>query len=380
MDRIPFRMHNVTEKPLRLLVDCHVFDGNLQGTTTYLKGLYTALISDRSIHFFLVAFDTDNLETIFGSHTNVTYLKYNSHNKFVRLLWEIPRLIKKNAIDYAHFQYVVPPIKNCRFIVTIHDVLFLDYTQYFPLSYRVKNKFLFKKSAESSNIVLTVSNYSKTQIQKHFQIPEVTITPNAVDAAFVDSYDKPTVQAQVKDKFDIENYWVFTSRWEPRKNHISLLKCFVENEHYKIYELVFIGDMAIGDPLYTEYYNALDQKIKDRVITLAKVNFEDLVSLIRGATLSVYPSIAEGFGIPPLESLAAGIPTASSNTTAMADFGFLGNCHFNPLDLCDMNAKIINALSDKNVVEKRTAMLQEYNWAAAADNFKSAVFNDRNRR
>ena len=156
-------------KTVNLFVDCHVFDGNLQGTTTYLKGLYQELINDKSKNFFLAAHNIENLQSIFGIHENVIYLQYSSKNKFVRLLFDIPKLIRQNKIDYAHFQYIVPPTKSCKYIVTIHDVLFLDFPQYFPLFYRIKNKLFFKYSANKSDIVLTVSQYSKEKIEKHIK-------------------------------------------------------------------------------------------------------------------------------------------------------------------------------------------------------------------
>lgn len=62
----------------RFFVDCHVFDGHFQGTTTYLQGLYTELIKDKSCIFFLAAHDTGHLEKIFGKHDNVVFLKYHS--------------------------------------------------------------------------------------------------------------------------------------------------------------------------------------------------------------------------------------------------------------------------------------------------------------
>ncbi|MBF6607921.1 MAG: glycosyltransferase, partial [Flavobacterium sp.] len=158
---------------VRIFVDCHVFDGAPQGTTTYLHGLYSALIKNKKFTFYFAAHNLAALRTIFGTHENVVYLRYRSSNKFYRLLIDTPRLIRKNAIDFAHFQYVVPPIKRCKYIVTVHDVLFMDFPQYFPLTYRLKNKWLFKTSAKFSDVVLTVSNYSKRQIEKHFNIDNV---------------------------------------------------------------------------------------------------------------------------------------------------------------------------------------------------------------
>lgn len=358
---------------LRIFADCHVFDGTLQGSSTYLKGLYSELIKDKNKLFFLAAFDTRNLESIFGIHENVVYLTYPSKNKFKRLLFDIPQLITKHQIDFAHFQYIVPPIKRCKYIVTTHDVLFMDFPQYFPLAYRIKNKWLFKASARYSDVVLTVSEYSKKQIQHHFGIEKITITPNAVDPIFFETYEKPAAIAQVKSKFKVSNYWLFVSRWEPRKNHDRLLKVFVKGEFYKHSNLVFIGDPAIPNPAYDRFYNTLDEAIKQKIKVLNKVSFEDMVLLVRGASLSVYPSIAEGFGIPPLEALGANVTTICSNTTAMSDFDFIGDCLFNPLDETEFLQKAKQALANPDVSTKRAIVQKKYHWSVAAAQFDKAI-------
>jgi len=360
-------------KTVNFFVDCHVFDGNLQGTTTYLKGLYQELINDKTKNFFMAAHNIERLQSVFGIHENVFYLKYTSKNKFTRLLFDIPKLITQNRIDYAHFQYVVPPVKRCKYIVTIHDVLFLDFPQYFPLFYRIKNKLLFKYSANKSDIVLTVSQYSKEKIEKHFRVSNVKIIPNAIDSIYFEKYNKENEVQIVKDKFNFENYFLFVSRWEPRKNHLTLLKTFVENGYYKKYKLVFIGDDAIETKSYNNYYNLLENEVKEQIVRLKKVRFHDLVHLVRASTLSVYPSFAEGFGIPPLESIASNIPTVCSDTTAMSDFKFIGNCLFDPSSSDDLNLKIMTALRDNLIEDKRNQVNLKYKWDMSAQIFKKLL-------
>jgi glycosyltransferase involved in cell wall biosynthesis len=356
-----------------ILIDCHVFDGSFQGTTTYLKGIYLEMIKDSNYQFYFASNNTETTKKIFGIQENVHYLEYNSHNKFYRLLIDIPKIIKQNKIDFAHFQYIVPPIKYCKYITTIHDVLFLDYPQYFPLSYRLKNKFLFKWSAKKSDIVLTVSNFSKNQIEKHFKINTIAITPNAVDPVYFEPYDKVAIKEKVKHKYNIDKYWVYISRWEPRKNHHTLLEVFVENKFYKDFSLVFIGDKSLNNEQYNLYYSKLSDEIKSKIITLNKVNFDELVLLLRGADLSVYPSFAEGFGIPPLEALAAKIPSIFSNTTAMAEYNFSQEDMFDPSNK-DAISKSIKAALSKEVDETKIEILKSsYNWAISASIIKAKI-------
>ncbi len=358
---------------IKIFVDCHVFDGSFQGTTTYLKGMYLEMIKDKSLHYFFAANNVQKIESVFGAHENVHYLKYSSYNKFYRLLIDIPRLIKENNIDFAHFQYIVPPIKNCKYINTIHDVLFLDYPNYFAISYQIRNKWLFKWSARKSDINLTVSEFSKQKIQQYFKIQDILITPNAVDPIFYEPYDKAIAKQNVKDAYNLDKYLLYISRWEPRKNHDTLLKVFVENQFYKEFSLVFIGDKSIVNDAYNAYYETLSEEIKAKILTLNKVDFQQLVTILRGADLSVYPTYAEGFGIPPLESLAAGIPTACSNTTAMQDFTFLKKNQFDPADKENMTTIIKQTLAENFDSAMVQQLKVQYDWKLSAEVLLGAI-------
>ena len=362
-----------SDKRLKIFADCHVFDGNFQGTTTFLKGMYREMIKDTEKDFYFAACDITHLKTIFGEADNIHYVQYGSHNKFYRLLIDIPRFIKKHSIDYAHFQYVAPPFRYCKYITTIHDVLFLDYPQYFPLGYRIKNKLLFLLSAKRSYKVTTVSQYSKERIEKHFRIKDIMITPNAVDPVFFESFDKKAIQATVAEKYGIGNYWLYVSRWEPRKNHHTLLKVFADNGYYKDNWLVFVGGRAIACPEFDTAYASLPKEIKGKVLIINRLKFPELILLVRGASLSVYPSIAEGFGIPPLEAAAAGVPVACSDTTAMSDFSFFGESLFDPLSDTDMHRAIENALSKENTSAIKQAITGQYSWEISAQKLLAAM-------
>lgn len=360
-------------KDLKIFVDCSVFDRSPQGTTTYIEGVYKEMIKHSQHHFYFAS-HTDNFKNSFGDHKNVTFLQYNSANKYIRLLIDIPRFIKKLKIDYAHFQYIIPPFKYCKYMVTIHDVLFLDFPEQFPLGYKLSKKYLFKWSLKYADLVLTVSDYSKNRIVQHFNRTDVVISPNAIDPIFFEDYNKKEIIQKVKSQYGIEDYFIFISRWEPRKNHDLLLKVFVEKEYYKNYQLVFIGEQAFPNKEYVRYYESLSKEIQQKVIDLNKLEFKELVAVVRGARLSIYPSIAEGFGIPPIEAAAAGVPSLCSNTTAMSNFDFLAEGLFNPLDEKDLNRAIQWGLHQNGQrISTSEIIKKKYNWKISADALLKAI-------
>ncbi|MBX3165006.1 MAG: glycosyltransferase family 4 protein [Bacteroidetes bacterium] len=356
-------------KKIKIFVDAHVFDNSFQGTTTYLKGLYSALVKNENFEITLAAENTEKLK-LFFTDERFRFIQLKTRSKYKRLALEIPKLLKEHKFDYAHFQYITPLVKvrNCKYINTIHDLLFLDFPQYFPFSYRFTKKQLFKFSARKSDIICTVSDYSKNALIRHFHIsPEnIVITPNAV-VIYNESY------VNVKAKYNLDKYILFVSRVEPRKNHYLLLKTFVEMELYKQgYQLIFIGRKNdVTSENYFNYYHALPDEIKKRVLHFENISHDDLYGFYRYADLFVYPSLAEGFGIPPLEAAMAGCKVICSNQTAMSDFDFFGNYLFNPNNENELKEKIEMVLNDKlyNFNYIKQAIEKKYNWEIIAKNF-----------
>lgn len=362
-------------KKINILVDCHVFDHGFQGTTSYIRGLYTEMIKNDAFEYYLIAEHPEKIEKVFGNHAHVFYLKYKSKNKFIRLLFELPWTIFKNKIDFAHFQYIVPPIKLSKYIVNIHDLIFKEFPEQFPLSYRIEKGILFYLGAKSADILLTISKYSEKKIGEYFKIKKQFITPIAVDDVFYEKYNKVEVQNYVKDNFGIENYFIYVSRWEPRKNHQSLLKTFVEFKFYEKYQLVFVGDVSIENKEFDSIYHNLNEDIKKKIILLKGIDFPNLIQLIRGARLSVYPSIGEGFGIPPLETIAAEIPTVCSNATALGEFTFLKEYSFDPYNLDQMKMSIDKALEYYPTEEFKILIQEKYNWKESAQLLTTEIQN-----
>lgn len=358
---------------MKLLIDAHCFDYKTsEGINTYIKGLYSELVKIATdIDFYFAAQNTDSLKRIFGEAPNVNYISLTSKNKFLRLLFEFPLIIKKYRIDAAHYQYIAPILRNCKNIVTLHDILFIDYPEFFPKTYKWMKTFLFKISAQRADMLLTVSEYSKQQISKHYHIPlnNIQITPNAVSNDFR-NIDKKQALQFVKDK-GINRYILYVSRIEPRKNQFTLLRSYCELKLWKqSIDLVFIGKRTLSTHDFDNYYSELADDIKSRIHIYDQVDYEDLKYWYKAASLFVYPAYAEGFGIPPIEASAAGIPVICSNMTAMSDFSFYGNNHMNIYDseLLKTNIlkNLVTPLSKDELMHISDEIFKKYDWQKIA--------------
>ncbi len=354
-------------RKLNILVDMHVFDGKHQGTRTYLKGIYSSLFQiTEKHHFFLVATNIDNLKYEFGEHDNVSYIKLKYHNKFYRLLIELPFLIRKHNIDYAHFQYVVPLFKNCKYIVTIHDILFeeKEFKVFFPIKYRLINSLFFRYSAKKADVLLTVSEYSKKKISEIYNISTdvIHITPNAVDKSF----KKLDLAAEYTEK---TNVILYVSRVEPRKNHLTLIRAFLELKlHKQGYKLVLIGSHDFPSNKLLQYVKDNEEILRESVIWKSDMSFESIKYYYANCDLFVFPSYAEGFGIPVLEAMTFNRKVVVSNQTAMKDFNLDEELTFNPYNLEDLKLKIKKALfNDMNVHSMGySKILSKYTWDNSA--------------
>lgn len=370
-----------TNQPIKLLVDAHTFDGEYQGSRTFIKEIYLQLANRTDIILYLAACNTDNLEKVFPAADNIVFVKFRSASSVVRLLYDIPSIIRKYKIDYAHFQYIVPPIKNCKFIVTIHDVIFIDYPGEFSFVYRTSKKFLFRIAALQSEIVTTVSNYSKTAIQRHLGIKkEITVVENGVHEKFYQPYDKAASKKYIANKYGPTNYLLYVSRFEPRKNHDLLLKAWLELALYaKGYYLVLLGERKLAVAQFDDMLNSLPENIRSFIFISNTVDDADLLEFYRGASVFVYPSKAEGFGIPPLEAAALKIPVICSNSSAMSDFTFFGNNHIDPLDYELFKSRLTGLLQspppDKELAAIADAVKARYSWAKSADKLYGRIIN-----
>jgi glycosyltransferase involved in cell wall biosynthesis len=363
---------------MNLLVDAHVFDETHQGSRTYLKGLYRELVKLLpETSFFFAAYNFESIQGEIGDYPNVHFVQLK-RGKYLRLLIELPYLIRKYKIDYAHFQYISPPIKNCKTIVTVHDILFRDFKNLFPLKYRIINNFLFRISAKRANILLTVSEYSRRRISAHYKIPltQIGITPNGISPMLFGTL--PLQEPDVRETYQLDKYILYVSRIEPRKNHLLLLQAFLELKLWEDnYKLVCIGKKDFSYSEIDSFLASCSEECKINILLLQDISDASLRSFYKNANLFVYPSIAEGFGIPPIEAISAGTPTLCSNTTAMSDFTFLENDLFNPYDIDELKTKILKKLSQPTDLN-RTALLKQivaekYSWNKSAENFAALL-------
>ncbi|BDW83630.1 glycosyl transferase family 1 [Erythrobacter sp. Dej080120_24] len=345
-----------------ILVDGHVLDGSPQGSGAYLAGLYGAVSREGMARVVICCHYESSVTRWFPDAPDIEWEPLQSTERFTRLALELPKLQARIRPDFAHFNYICPLRKTGPWINVIHDLLFLDYSQYFPLSYRLRNATLFRISAMRSDKVLTSSQYSRDAIHRHFGIPRerIHVVPAAPDA-FAGAPD------EVVPNLTPGRFAVYVSRFEPRKNQHALVRSFHEivGELDPDQTLVLVGAPALG---YPELDDAL-ALAGERVRPLSNISHEQLTWLYRNACASIYPSHAEGFGMPIIEAVAAGGTSYCANNTAMSELVPYVHGSFDANDHEQIKATVRRAFGEGRQTRDnrvRERVLETFSWKASA--------------
>lgn len=341
---------------MRIGIDFHVVDGKFQGSRTHVIELFAEIIRQSpEIQFFLFLDRPDELPTISPAFAaaNVIRVKMPYTNPAIRLLKQLPALQKQYQLDVLHTQYILPIPCRCKGMVTIHDVLFESHPQYFKWSFRLRSRLLMRYAAKHAEHVFTVSDYSKSEIAKRYNIAQtkITVTQNAADPRRFYPGNEG-LELIIARGLTRQGYILSVGRLEPRKNHVTLIRAYAKLTENTL-PLVIVGQRDFNYGGLFDEIKSLD--LKHKVIIIEDANDNELPALYRHARLFVYPAFAEGFGMPPLEAMASGVPVISSNTTSIPEVVGDAGLLINPNDDDALQIAIQTILNNPAFSEKLVA-------------------------
>ena len=234
---------------------------------------------------------------------------------------------RKNDITHF-FNYIVPPFVHGKKVVTVHDMVY----KAFPETVRGRTRFMLetglKRSMKRADIIVTDSEFSKSEIIKYFPQHEhkIRVVPCGVDLERFHPCNEPERIPEVKRSLEIEgDYFLYLGTIEPRKNLerlISAYAAFAKKVGEKAPKLVLAGGKGWLD---NGIYSRVEKLGMTKNIIFTKyVPSEDMNPLMCGALAFVFPSIYEGFGMPPLEAMACGVPVLTSGEASLPEV--TGDC------------------------------------------------------
>lgn len=379
----------MSKKPLKILFDANpLVNGNKSGVGYYTYYLINSLAKrypkDIKLvgHYFSFLGRRSNADLPQGP--NISYVESRIIPGKVlsitrRLGFQVPlEIFFKRSGDVAIFTNFVslPSILKIPKFVAIHDLCYEDVPQYVT---RKNREFLHKfvpRSAKSSAKVITISRSTQRAIESHYKIsPEkflITPIPPGKTSEITD--------ADVR-KFGIENgYVLFVSTLEPRKNVIGLVKGYIllPAEIKQKYPLVLVG--GTGWQMEDDLAFISDLRGNgENIILTGYVTDDERSTLYANATIFAMPSHYEGFGMPILEAMSYGIPTAVSDIDVFHEVAGDSVVYFdkdNPTSLAESLADLIsdNALRN-SLVKKGKTHLKTYSWDNVADDLYKTIID-----
>jgi len=257
----------------------------------------------------------------------------------------------RERIDVVHGQLAAPLLFGSRLVLTLHDIAYERYPQFFAPDIVTKLRVRVPLTVRHAAAILTDSEFSKRDIMQRYQVPSerIVVAPLAANPIFHPVHDAARLAA-VRERHRTSMHFILcVGDLQPRKNLKTLIDAYVRLRRTDTirHKLVLVGRKAW---LYDDIFAvARASSYADDLVFTGYVSDDDLVALYNAADLFVYPSIFEGFGLPPLEAMACGTPAVTSNSSSLPEVVGDAALMVDPLDAEALASAIAMALGDANL-------------------------------
>jgi glycosyltransferase involved in cell wall biosynthesis len=364
---------------MRIAIDGSSFFRRPTGVGNYTRHLTEALLR----------LDKDNSYTVFGflltrpfnqlpSCTNLRY-------RFIRFIpgriynglfryniappIDVLAAFKSDITFFPNF-YRYPLLFAGKSIVVIHDLCFLLHPQYME-NQRFTNSLRkgVPQSVRKASAVVAVSENTKRELVSHVNVDpnKITVIPNGVD---LEAFKPASMQSirVVKNKYRLpQNYILYFGTLEPRKNIPGILRAYASlpKELKHTYGLVLAGAKGWKYDEIETLYNELTAA-GEHIRMPGYIDDQDLAALYSGASLFVFPSFYEGFGVPPLEAMACGVPVITANSSSLPEVVGQAGKLIDPLSVSDISAAMQEILTNQTKAHRMAELglqqAKQYTW------------------
>ena len=336
-------------KPL-VMIDADVLGRRRTGDETYMANLLRELVplADRE----RLAAVTRRPGLVPGG---IEEIVVPARSQIARMLYGLPRALRRLRPAVAHFNYVIPPAYRGPAVVTIHDLSFERHPGLMTPRDLLLFRTLVPRSARRADRVLSVSERTKRDLVDRYGIAEdkIVVTPNGVDPIF-----RPNGGAPERSP-----YALFVGGIQPRKDPLSAIEALglLDGD----LSLVLVGAEKRGGDEVRSAIRRLG--LEERVELAGHLEPEELAALYRGAACLVFPSRYEGFGLPVLEAMASGTPVVATAAGAVPEVAGEAAVLVEPGDPAALAAGIQRALADRDrLVAAGFERARLFTWAETA--------------
>lgn len=289
---------------------------------------------------------------------------------------QIPKILSKIKPDLTHFcHFNVPIFYSSKFVVTIHDLIKHEFlglasTTKNRLTYYLKHrayKLVISAAIKNSVKILVPSNWVKKRIAQEFKVPEnkIVVTYEAADEEFFRA-ESQSQKKEILKKYKIQPpFLIYVGNAYPYKNLDLVLKAFkILEKDFSNLKFFLASTRDVFHQRFTRLVGTYN--LNNKVVMPGFIPSKDLVGLFRQASAYVFPSLSEGFGIPGLDAMAAGLPVLASDIPVFREVYADSVLYFNPKDPAYLATKIKTVLENnklrQNLIEKGQNQAANYSW------------------
>ncbi len=346
----------------------------IDGIGNYTKELYSELNGISDLELFTYSYGVNAACTEFGN----TRL-YNKYSIELVKCMMFPRAqmnssMGEEGVDLIHStDHLIPYVKNVPVVSTIMDAIPLSNPEWVNTSLynRLRIK-LWGKIVNRSDHILTISDYSRSEISKYFKIglDKISVVPLGVDSRFFNEFDK-SEKIEVLNKYGLKKpYCICIGTVQPRKNIERLLEAMrlLPRNLKASLDLVIVGRYGWG---CNDLIDDIAQAENEGWCKWIKyVPDYDLRGLLQSASTLVFPSLYEGFGLPVLEGFASRVPVIASNITSIPEVAGDAAILVNPFDSLEISTAIMRIVNDDvdvcSLLDKGVVRARSLTWEKSA--------------
>lgn len=278
-------------------------------------------------------------------------------------VWGISKDIQKDGIQIFHGLSNELPLnigtpeqrkmkaggKGCKYIVTVHDLIFIHTPQYYHWIDRQIYNFKFRRACQCADRVIAVSEYTKQEIMHYYHTPEskIDVVYQGCDPVFSQEIEAGKLQ-EVKAKYQLPDKFVlYVGSIEERKNLMLVAKAMAKLNRRAAIHVVAVGRRTAYVDKIQDFLKA--QGIEHLFHFYHQVPYADLPSFYKWASTFAYPSRIEGFGIPLLEAISSGVPAIGCTGSCLEEAGGPNSIYVNPNDAQGMADAILRTCTDEDL-------------------------------
>ncbi len=351
------------------------------GVGTYIRNILRGLVRlDHENHYVLIG-DPERAHEIGDLPANFVPVEVKPYDSPWGQAMEFRRIVRQEACDLVHVPHLlsVPLFLPCPYVITVHDLLDYMYRTSSASGFRRMLHFqLTKRVLNQAARIFAVSNFTKNDLQRLFEIPSgrIEVVYNAIDERFRQGHAGDSDREFIAERYQVNYpFLLYAGRISPPKNIVRIIEAFSalkgelrKEDKYPDLKLIIIGDDLSSHPDLRR--TVIKSDVQNDVRFLGFVPIDVLRIFYDAAKIFVFPSLYEGFGLPPLEAMAHGTPVVTSNTSSLPEV--VGNAAVlvNPENVFDIMRALHRVLLDQplrdRLKQRGYEQAARYSWDVSA--------------